>query len=176
MKKIYQVTVEGEIPTKVFETINKISSNAEDGVSVDIKDLERKIRYTREDEWLFCVGSDVRIPKDVSIEFLSAFKIMFAYWDKLKESEDGKYWMFHNHATVLTDSISRLQSLSCFMSRAKGLNFEGTLEAKIYVQHSRYVPDNMNLEVITDEEAENRLLDQHKVFLEWHPITSNTQL
>lgn len=135
------------------------------GGLVQVYDINEKFAYSKEDELHILMRLEVRIPKEESSEeFISAFKIMFAFWEKMRDSEDGKYLSLDFGLKCLNSTLGKLSNISCFLSRCESLGFKGVIEGKISVSWSNFGKDESKK---SEQETINQLLDQHVKLLKW---------
>lgn len=169
MKKIFQVIFDSSNPLKENEFIKEYFSkkDATGDVKVNVKKLDNKLRYTDDDDLLFGMRLHVRVSKKSSIEFLAGFNIMFAYWDKVRECDEDWYCISLN-GTYPSCMDSHFTNLIGFMSRAKGLGYEGHLEVKVVP----FLPSFSKDKTLTIDGIYSLMLDKHLSLLEWTDINN----
>ena len=175
MKKTYQIVVECTDPSKVIDFTEKhFSIKKEDipeGLHLEVYELDKKIRYTLEDNDTFGIVVHVRIPKTSSPEYIAGFSAMFAYWNKLKD--EGDYLTFTPSGTLVNVAESHLQSLNAFVWRMEGLGYKGIIEVKIEPYPLSFTAKGQST---TKEAVLSRLLDKHVKLLDWTEIQKYTEV
>jgi len=162
MQKVFEVVVVGDDPKELVDFVmNKAFKDKPQSVNVLVQEVDKKRRYTKEDDEVFCMNLYIRIAKDSSKEFIAGFNTMFAYWDKIKE--DGNWWKFSPRGTFLPCIESHLTSLQAFLFRMDGLGYDGTLEVRL----DPYVPSFSSHPELKKEDLYQRMLDKHVTLLKW---------
>ena len=169
MKKIFQLVFESKEPLAMVDFIKDYFSKKDnsDYVTVNVKEIGSKLRYTDDDDLLFGMRLYVRVSKNSSLEFLSGFNIMFAYWDKVRECDEDWYCISLN-GTYPSCIESHLNKLQAFMARAKGLGYEGLLEVKV----DPFLPSFSKDKTLTIDGIYSLMIDKHLSLLEWTDINN----
>lgn len=167
MQKVFEVVVTGDDPKELVDFVrNRAFKDKPQSVDVSVMEIDKKCRYTKEDEQTFCMDLDIRISKESSKEFIAGFNTMFAYWNRIKE--DGNWWKFRPNGKFLSCVESHLSSLQCFMSRMKGLGYDGILEVRL----DPYVPSFSSHKELKKEDLYQMMLDKHLTLLDWTDINN----
>jgi len=167
MKKIFQVVAEGEDPREMVEYLTKKAfKDIPSSMKVTVTEVDKKRRYTKEDEMSFCVRVETRISKDSSSEFIAGFNTMFAYWTKVRE--DGNWLRFSPSGTHLSCMESHLTCLKSFIARMEGLGYKGILEVRL----DPFVPSFTSNKNLKKDDLYDMMLDKHLVLLEWTNINN----
>lgn len=176
MKKIFQIMIEDENPSNVVKTAEALVDRKAEwrnickSVNAEITEVDKKNYYTEDDDFKILASASFRISKDSSPQFIAGFATMIAYWNKLKD--EGDEWLYWSTSGMyLRETLGRLQTVSCFLSRMKGLKYEGHIEAKLEVWPATWSAiENPR----TLQDCKDSLLDKHAKLLDWTVMTEYT--